>query len=200
MVIPMKSDNPADRQAYFDRLYDSDADPWRYDDCAYEIAKRADTLSFLRDHYSRACEVGCSNGVLTRQLAPRCDSILGIDIAEAAAQQARERLAGFPQVQIRVMHLPHDDIPGPFDLLVLSEVLYFLSPDELAAMAALAARRVAPGGDLIIVSYDGETQTALTGRQATDVFLTETAASFAVMRREQRENYHVRLLRRHASD
>lgn len=196
----MKSDNPAQRQAYFDSLYDHNADPWRYDDCDYEIAKRADTLSFLREHYSRACEVGCSNGVLTRQLAPRCARILGIDIAEAAARQARERLATFPQAEIRVMHLPHDDVPGPFDLLVLSEVLYFFSPDELVAMAGLAARQVVPGGDLIIVSYDGETQTGLTGRQATDAFLTETDASFAVMHSEQREQYHVRLLRRHAAD
>jgi predicted TPR repeat methyltransferase len=192
----MRSDTQTDRQAYFDSLYDGNADPWRYDDCDYEIAKRRDTLSFLRDHYETACEIGCSNGVLTRELAPRCTSILGIDIAQAAAQMARERLADLPQAQIRVMHLPHDDLPGRFDLLVLSEVLYFLSPAELSAMADLAARKVMPGGDLIIVSYDGETRTDLTGRQATDAFLSHAQSAFDLLRAGQREQYHVRLLRR----
>lgn len=195
----MRSDTQADRQAYFDSLYDGNIDPWQYDDCDYEIAKRIDTLSFLRERYAKACEIGCSNGALTQQLAPHCDSITGIDIAEAAAAQARARLVAFPHAEIRVMHLPHDDLPDAYDLLVLSEVLYFLTPVELAAMADLAARRVEPDGDLIIVSYDGETQTELTGRQATETFLGHALAHFDLLRAEQREHYHVRLLRRHAA-
>jgi predicted TPR repeat methyltransferase len=146
-------------------------DPWRFEKSGYENAKRADTLSFLSAHYSRICEVGCSIGVLTEQLAPRCDRLLGIDIAQAAAVKARARLAQFPHAEVRVMHMPHHDIDGHFDLLVLSEVLYFLSSEEIIAMADLASRRVMAGGDVLVVNYDGETQTELSGRQATDQFL-----------------------------
>jgi predicted TPR repeat methyltransferase len=192
----IRSDNAAERKDYFERFYQKYADPWSYDSCSYEIDKRVDTLSFLRPSYDRACEVGCSNGVLTGQLAPRCKRYIAVDVAEAAVTQARARLAASPQVEIRLMHLPHQDLDGQFDLLVLSEVLYFMSADELPKMAALAARHVVPGGDLIIVSYDGETETRLTGRQATDVFLNACAGDFEMRRAEQREGYHVRLLQR----
>lgn len=192
----MKSDIASEREGYFDALYAQDIDPWDFEDSNYERAKRSDTISFLREHYDQACEVGCSIGVLTEQLAPRCGRLVGVDIARAAALKARARLARFAHADIRVLHLPHHDIDEACDLLVLSEVLYFLSREEVAAMADLAKRRVLPGGDVLIVHYDGETQTALSGRQATDVFLEAAAPFFTLVRSEQREGYHVRLLRR----
>lgn len=67
----IRSDDAAERKAYFETFYAEHADPWSYETCSYEIDKRADTLSFLRASYDRACEIGCSNGVLTQQLAPR---------------------------------------------------------------------------------------------------------------------------------
>jgi predicted TPR repeat methyltransferase len=192
----MQSDEAKGRQAYFDHLYRLDPDPWRYQTGDYEIAKRRDTLSFLRPRYANACEVGCSIGVLTEDLAARCDKITGVDVSPTAAELARHRLAGLPNAEILVLHLPHDDIDARFDLLVLSEMLYFLNEDELVGLAAFAARRVEPGGDLLIVSFDGETQTRLNGKMSTERFISASAARFDVIRSEQREHYHVRLLRR----
>lgn len=195
----MRRDVPSECSTYFEGLYARHADPWRYDTCRYEIHKRADTLSFLRDRYARACEIGCSNGVLTEQLALRCNQLVAVDSTEGATAQTRARLVHSAHVEIRQMHVPYQDLDGKFDLLVLSEVLYLRSAPELTAMAALAERRVVPGGDLIIVSYDGATETELTGRQATDRFLQETRAEFKVTHSRQRQGYHVRLLqRRHA--
>ena len=196
----MRSDIATEREGYFDALYARNIDPWQFEDSEYERLKRADTLTFLRAHYERGCEVGCSIGVLTEQLAPRCNTLLAVDIAQAAADKARVRLARYPGAEVRVMHLPQQDLDGDYDLLMLSEVLYFLSSNEIVAMADLAQRRVRPGGDVMIVSYDGETQTELGGRQATDVFSNACAPFFTLVRAEQREGYHVRLLRRHKVD
>jgi len=193
----MRSDAPAERKTYFETLYAGNADPWQYNTCPYEIAKRAHTLALLRPRYARGCEIGCSNGALTAMLAERCDTILAVDISPAAAAMARERLAEVANAEVRVLHLPHDDLDGTFDLMILSEVLYFLDAAEVAAMAALAARWVRPGGDVLIVSYDGETLTRLTGRDTTDRFVAAAAPHFAVIHAEQRPEYHVRLLRRH---
>lgn len=191
------SDQPDGRRAYFDALYANDADPWQYHSCDYEIAKRADTLRALpRPRYARACEIGCSIGVLTRDLAARCDSLLGIDISETAAAIARDAVKALPQVEIKVMHVPHVLPDGSFDLLMLSEVLYFLNRDELDLLAAFAAARVPPGGDVLIVSYDGETLTDLDGRAATDVFTTAMARDFEVINDVICPHYHRRLLRR----
>ena len=191
------SDRPHGRAAYFDTLYDGSDDPWQYHSCEYEIAKRADTLAALpRAHYARGCEIGCSIGVLTRELAPRCDALIGIDIAEAAAAIARTAVAAFPHVEIRVMHVPHALPPGQFDLLMLSEVLYFFSAPELDALAGFAARQVVPGGTAMIVSYDGETLTTLNGRASTEHFTAAAAAYFDIVDDVTRVHYHRRTLRR----
>ena len=194
--MTINSDNRAERRQYFEDLYAGDSDPWRYHDGAYEIAKRADTLSFLRDHYASGCEVGCSIGVLTGDLAPRCESLLAIDISSRAADIAREALRGFPHVEVAVMHVPYERPARNFDLLVLSEVLYFFNEGELAALADMARDMTVAGAHVLLVTYDGETQTRLTGRQATDVFLANSSVGFELLRAEQREHYHVRLLRR----
>lgn len=191
------SDTPQTRGAYFDALYANDADPWHYNDRAYEITKRADTLRALpRAIYARACEIGCSIGVLTADLAPRVQRLIGVDVAEAAAAHARRAVAAFPHVEIRVMHTPAELPAGMFDLLMLSEVLYFFTAEELAVMAAFAARQVVPGGDVMIVSYDGETLTTLNGRQSTHAFTAAAAAHFDIVTEMFRPHYHIRILRR----
>lgn len=192
----MTSDRADGRQAYFEALYGGDADPWRYEAGEYEIVKRRDTLDFLQESYGRACEVGCSIGVLTRDLAPRCGLLVGLDVSPKAIDLARERLKDLANVAVEVRHLPYDDLPPDLDLLVLSEMLYFLDGEEIAGLADLASRRVTPGGDLLIVSYDGETQTRLNGQQSTERFLAAAAEAFEPVRSAQREHYHVRLLRR----
>ncbi len=192
----MKSDTAAGRKDYFEDLYQKDPDPWRYVEGDYEIDKRADTLGFLRAHYSNGCEVGCSIGVLTKELASRCDRLIGVDISPTAVAIARQRVANLPRVTIKVVHLPHEDLDDSFDLLVLSEMLYFLSEAEIEGLADLAARRVLPDGDLLIVSFDGETQTHLDGKASTARFLSAATPAFDLIRSEQRQHYHVRLLRR----
>ena len=195
--MTINGDNSSERRQYFEELYAGDSDPWRYHECEYEIAKRVDTLSFLHARYESACEVGCSIGVLTGELAPRCDALLAIDISPRAADIARQSLRGFPQVEVAVMHLPYDRPTRKVDLLMLSEVLYFFDADELAQLASLAHDITKPGADLVIVSYDGETRTKLNGRQATETFLSHVK-DFQLLRTEQREHYHIRLLRRDA--
>jgi SAM-dependent methyltransferase len=196
--MTINGDNRAERKEYFEELYAGDSDPWRYHECEYEIAKRADTLSFLRNRYASGCEVGCSIGVLTADLAPRCARLLAIDISPKAAAIAREALRDFPQVEVAVMHLPYDRPKGTFDLLILSEVLYFFDADELAQLAELARDMTMPGADILIVSYDGETRTMLTGRQATDTFLAKCSVGFELLDSQQREHFHMRHLRRGA--
>ena len=192
----MSSDSPGGRRAYFEALYSGNSDPWRYNTGAYEIEKRRDTLSFLGPHYGRACEVGCSIGVLTQELAPRCDQLLGLDISPIAIEHARARLKHLPNVQLDVRHLPYDDLDPNLDLLLLSEMLYFLNTKEIGDLATLAALRTKRDADLLIVSFEGETQTQLDGKASTSLFLAAAELAFARLRFEQREHYHIHLLRR----
>lgn len=121
---------------YFDALYDSSADPWGFEDRWYEQRKRALTLALLpAPHYRRVFEPGCSIGVLTRELAPRCDSLLATDVAQSAVAATKQRCAELPHVQVERTALPEAWPEGDVDLVVLSEVVYYLSCDEATALA-----------------------------------------------------------------
>src|SRR5215213_358552 len=109
---------------YFEAIYARDPDPWRFADSDYERAKYDATLAALaRPCYGRALEVGCSIGVLTRDLAPRCAALLAVDAAAAPLEAARARCAGLPQVEFARMLVLRDwpEAAPPFDLILLSE-------------------------------------------------------------------------------
>lgn len=118
---------------FFDDFYACNGpDPWGFADRWYERRKRDVTLACLpRERFARALEVGCSIGVLTAALAPRCDSLLATDLAEAAVAAARERLRPAPHVRVERSDAPEDVPDGRFDLVVVSEVLYYLDPPAL---------------------------------------------------------------------
>jgi hypothetical protein len=79
---------------YFCDLYARDADPWKFASSDYERHKYEATLNALpMDRYARGLEVGCSIGVFTSMLAPRCESLVAIDPAERALEEARLRCA-----------------------------------------------------------------------------------------------------------
>ena len=90
--------------AYFDTLYQQE-DPFEYRTRWYEARKRALTLASLpRDHYLRGWELGCSNGVLTAALAPRCAQLLATDLSEQAVTAARLTASLDPQGVLVACH------------------------------------------------------------------------------------------------
>jgi trans-aconitate methyltransferase len=117
---------------YFDDLYAADPDPWAFATSPYEDAKYTATIEALKENaYGRALEIGCSIGVLTERLAPHVDDLLAVDVSQTALQQARERVPG---ATFERRELPEQFPPGRFDLIVCSEVLYYLDPPAFAAM------------------------------------------------------------------
>jgi predicted TPR repeat methyltransferase len=160
--------------SYFDALYASDPDPWRFASSEYERGKYAATMAALPPgSFDRAFEIGCSIGVLTRQLAQRCQSLLAVDVAEAALAQARARCADLPNVELRRMQIPQEWPRGRFDLILISEVLYYLSADDLARTAKRAAATLSPGGALLLVHYILPTDYPATGDAASEAFMAE---------------------------
>ena len=140
--------------AYFADVYRANDDPWGFETSPYEREKYATTLAALpRPHYARAFEIGCSLGVLTEQLAPLCGHLLAVDVAEAPLERARQRCANLPQAEFRRLRVPEEFPAGQFELILLSEVGYYWSPEDLARAAGQLVAALPPGGQLLLVHW-----------------------------------------------
>lgn len=149
---------------FFDDLYADDPDPWNFATSDYEQRKYRATIEALGGRrYASAFEAGCSIGVLTVDLADIADRVLAVDAAAAALEQARTRTAELSHVRIEQGRLPEDWPPGPFDLIVLSEVAYYFDSPTLDHLLDAAVGSLGPGGDLIAVHWTGVTDYPLTG-------------------------------------
>lgn len=138
---------------YFDELYAADADPWGLATSAYEQRKLALLLASLpRQRYANAFEPGCAIGVTSLALAERCDQLLAVDAAAAAVREAASRTAG-RDVEVRQARVPDDWPRGPFDLIVLSELLYYLHEAARRELAERILGSVAAGGDVVLVHW-----------------------------------------------
>lgn len=143
-------------RSVFDEMYRGGDDPWGFDTSAYEARKRGITLASLPLlRYRRAFEPGCSIGTLTEQLVERCDALVAADVSELAVARTRERIGDRPGVRIEKLEVPLEWPDGRFDLIVLSELGYFLAPAELDTLLDRVVAALEPGGDLTCVHWLG---------------------------------------------
>ncbi|MCJ2132631.1 nodulation S family protein [Methylobacterium sp. J-026] len=181
---------------YFAGMYASDPDPWGFTTSAYERDKYAATLAALpRAHYQTAFEPACSIGVFTRALSERCDRLLATELVPAAAQAAQARCADRPGIEIRQGAVPADWPVGQFDLIVFGEVLYFLAAPDLSEVVRRTGAAIAPGGDLVLVHWLGETDYPQSGDGAAEAFIRLAAPFARVLHQSRTEAYRIDVLR-----
>jgi SAM-dependent methyltransferase len=183
--------------AWFEDLYAREGDPWRFETSPYERAKYDHTLEALpAARFASALEVGCANGVLTERLAPRCDRLLAVDVSETALAAAAARCGGLPQVVLERRRLPAEAPAGPFDLVLLSEVIYYWDSDDLRAAADWLRAAVPSGGHLLLVHWTGETDYPKSGDEAVGELFAMLGDAVEVARAERRDRYRLDLWRR----
>lgn len=147
---------------YFDTLYADSDDPWGFRNRWYERRKRRLTLAMLpRETYRHAFEPGCANGELSAQLAERCERLIAADLNETAVRLAGERLAGRSNVRVERLAVPHEWPSGPFDLIVVSELAYYLGEDDLACLAQRIEGTLTADGTLLACHWRREFDAAL---------------------------------------
>jgi hypothetical protein len=187
--------------AYFDALYTRDPDPWGFAKSPYEAEKYASTLAALpRPRYRSGIEVGCSIGVLSGALAERCDALLGIDVAAAAIESARQRNRHHANLRFACRIFPGGtgDVAPPegFDLVMLSEVLYYLDGETLWSAARATRAMAAPAADVLLVHWLGPTPDyPLTGDEAAETFIAAMRPAATVLFQARRPEYRIDLLR-----
>jgi SAM-dependent methyltransferase len=186
-------------EEYFNRVYAAKDDPWDFATSEYEKAKYAQTLEALpREHYANVLEIGCSIGILTAQLAPRCGHLLSVDVSAKALELARERCREFQNVELRRMSVPNEFPGGRFDLVLVSEVGYYFSPPDRARLADRIAEHQSHGSDLLLVHFTPKVEDyPATGDQVHDYFRSRPEWDTIASGREER--YRLDVLRRRAA-
>ncbi len=145
----------AERREGFDEMYDGPDDPWHFTDSFYERRRLALITAFLeRPSYDRVLEIGCADGAMTATLTGRSREVVAVDTSARAVAVAQRRSPSALVVQGAV---PHDLPGGPFDLVLVSEVGYFLSPTELIATLRGAVSRLSPDGELVLCHWQHPT-------------------------------------------
>lgn len=159
----------------FEALFRASPDPWRFETSPYEHEKLAHLLACIPHARPRfAVEVGCATGVGTRMLAARCGRVLAIDASATALAMARRRCGDMGHVSF-----VESFVPGGYpasraagcDLIVLSELLYFLGRDDIQRLAACVTDSVTVDGALVLANWTGPTDTPCTGDEAAGHFI-----------------------------
>lgn len=142
--------------APFDTLYRASPDPWGTTSRWYERRKRSLLLATLpRERYGSVFEAGCGTGHISVALSQRCDTLLASDGSALALAIASRALADRPNATVALQCLPQDWPSDTFDLIVLSEVLYFVDDAGCRALADSARRGAGASGTIVACNWRG---------------------------------------------
>jgi 2-polyprenyl-3-methyl-5-hydroxy-6-metoxy-1,4-benzoquinol methylase len=184
--------------SHFERLYRSNPDPWGYQTSSYEAAKYRHALDVLGDaRFGNGLEVGCSIGVLTQMLAARCDAFLGVDVVDQALAAATARCSNQAWVRFEKIRVPTFWPNGSFDLIVLSEMLYFLVPEDIDRVVTHVAGSVLVGSRVLLVNWLGKADDPCSGDEAAERFIQMASGRLTLAHQDRRPGYRLDLLVAH---
>ncbi|CCQ13866.1 putative uncharacterized protein [Rhodococcus sp. AW25M09] len=166
---------------YFRDVYAEKDDPFMLDSKWYEKRKYALTMASLpKPQYRRALEPGCSIGVLTEHLAARCDQVVSTDVVQNAIDSARSRVGDTAAVEFALWSLSDDwsalpEPTVPFDLIVISEVGYYLDAADLASAMTRVVEHLETRGTLVVAHWRHAVDDyPLSGDQVHDIIAATT--------------------------
>jgi len=141
-------------KTYFDAMYAASEDPWNFAGSPYEQEKYQHTITALAGRqFENGIEIGCSIGILTDLLSANCKHLLGVDISEQPIAKAKEHFKDRQGVEFAVLEIPLQFPNQRFDLIVLSEVAYYLSKEDLTLTKELIMESLTEGGTLCLVHW-----------------------------------------------
>jgi SAM-dependent methyltransferase len=123
--------------------------------------------------------------------------MLGIDLDPTIIERANQTHGSLPGARFRQGRMPDDFPDDPFDLLVVSEMLYFLNEPEIADLVERMSRHARPGARCLLVNYLGPTETPLGGDAAADFLRASASGRWRPLRSERRpDGFRLDLLER----
>lgn len=162
------------RPGYFEHLFD-EGDPFGFDNHPEERLKFQRTLEVSEPNVrGRVLEIGCAVGSFSEHLASHAADLLALDVSRAAVEQTAQRLRDPPNARTAVMSVAEQFPEETFDLVVASDVLYYLSVDDLQRSVRRIEDGLADGGAFVAVHYVPRMGTLLHGDEVHDLLNAQT--------------------------
>ncbi len=180
-------------EKYFEDVYAAKDDPWDFTTSEYEAKKYAATIAALPcENYEKVFEIGCSIGVLTEKLKAKSTWILAVDVSEKAITEARKRCAYLPSITFQKMIVPQEFPDETFDLILISEVGYYLAPEDWQTAMEKAFAHLNENGQIALIHWlppvDDYPQT---GDEVHDSFAEFAAGKMRKINEKREENYRL---------
>ena len=102
---------------------------------------------------ARVVDLGCGDGFHLPVFARLAASVTGVEPVGRLVARARQRVAGLPNVDVRVGHAQRTELPAASADLVHARTAYFFGPGCEPGMTE-ADRILRPGGTLAIIDLD----------------------------------------------
>jgi SAM-dependent methyltransferase len=184
-ALPARLVPPEMRPGFFDHYFD-EGDPFGFDINPEEQLKFRRTMEVCGEgQLGRVLELGCAVGSFTEVLAPRATDLLALDVSQAAVDQVARRLRDHPNVRTKAMAIPAEFPGEEFDLVVASDVLYYLSVADLRRCLARIEARLADGGAFVAVHYVPRMGSVLNGDEAHDILASHTTLAHVLGERTE---------------
>lgn len=138
----------------FERKFLENIDPWDYTHSKFEHFKRRILVRACGLYkHGRGLDIGCAIGETTHCLAPFCMSLVGLDASATALKEARRRLGVDNRIALVKAVVPEKMPHGPFDLIVVSEIAYYLPAHKLFSLGRKVIAALAPRGRIVILHH-----------------------------------------------
>ena len=142
----------------FEEMYRVIEDPWHHgmaEALQYDIA-----LFLLKRNLSkknlRILDIGCGKGAFTSRIKKELGNseILAVDVSPTAIEKARKQF-GSPSIDFQAIDIvkDFDKITGTFDLIVVSQILWYVLPDFEELVKKLRGRLNRKGKILVIQAF-----------------------------------------------
>ena len=139
----------------FERKYSFAPDPWEVTSHSsyYEELRRFICQS-RTNRWNKALDCGCGEGHFTSQLTDLCGEVHGVDVSRTAIDRARKQYSDGFWHNTDVRNIKDLDFPaGNFDLIVCSQLLYYLAWSEASAFLTSLETLLSPDGVLCVAAY-----------------------------------------------